>query len=264
MKRHTLIAGITTLFLVGAVFIGCGQGNSSATTTGSTNAPTAAPPTTNALATAASPAAGQMTAYVARAGSKMRIEGTANIIHPTWQIEGPTIGGMMEAGPGFPIEPGQSVTPGKIEAKAYAFIPVHSLKSVKEDGTPYSERMDEVTYEHLKEPLFQQIVYHLTELTLKEGPKTNGGPYVFESKGNLTIAGVTNNIPMTVYILPTVAKGEKRLEVTGQAEVKMTDFKVAPVDINLVLGHITTGDKVTLVFKWILWQKKAAPTAATP
>jgi hypothetical protein len=171
---------------------------------------------------------------------------------------------MMEVGPGFPIEPGQSVTPGKIEAKAYAFIPVHSLKSVKEDGTPYSERMDEVTYEHLKEPLFQQIVYHLTELTLKEGPKTNGGPYVFESKGNLTIAGVTNNIPMTVYILPTVAKGEKRLEVTGQAEVKMTDFKVAPVDINLVLGHITTGDKVTLVFKWILWQKKAAPTAATP
>jgi polyisoprenoid-binding protein YceI len=231
MKKHTLLAGFIALFT---------------------------------LATATLQAADQMTAYVARSGSKMRIEGTANIIHPTWQIEGPTIGGMMDVGPGFPVDPGQAVTPGKIEAKAYAFIPVHSLKSVKEDGTAYSERMDEVTYEHLKEPLFKQISYRLTELTLKEGPKTNGGPYVFESKGNLTIAGVTNNITMVVYILPTVAKGEKRLEVTGSTAVKMTDFKVAPVDINLVLGHITTGDQVKLIFKWVLGQKKAVPAASTP
>jgi polyisoprenoid-binding protein YceI len=259
MKRHTLIAGITTLFLVGAVFTGCGQSNSNATATGSTNA---AAPSTDSLATAVSQSAGII--YQARQGSKMRIEGTANIIHPTWQIESPIIGGMMEVGPNFPIEPGQAATPGKMDAKANVFIMVRSLKSMKEDGTQYSDRMDEVMCEHLKETQFRQILYHLTELTLKEGPKTNGGPYVFESKGNLTIAGVTNNITMVVYILPTVAKGEKRLEVTGSTAVKMTDFKVAPVDINLVLGHITTGDQVKLIFKWVLGQKKAVPAASTP
>jgi hypothetical protein len=29
-----------------------------------------------------------------------------------------------------------------------------------------------------------------------------------------------------------------------------------------VVGHITTGDDVKLVFKWILWQKKATTAAA--
>ena len=42
----------------------------------------------------------------------------------------------------------------------------------------------------------------------------------------------------------------------------MTDFKVAPVDINLVVGHIKTGDDVKLVFKWILWQKKGSAEPA--
>jgi polyisoprenoid-binding protein YceI len=247
MKRHTLIAGIITLSLAGSVLSGCGQGSPKATTTGSTDAPTPAPASTD-----------QMTTYLARSGSKMRIEGTANILHPTWQIESPIIGGWMEVGPNFPKEPGQVVPLGKVEATNYVFIQVRSLKSVKEDGTHYDDRMDEVTWEHLKEAQFQRIFFHLTELTLKELPKTKDAPYVFEAKGNLTISGVTNNITMAVNILPTTYKSEKRLEITGSVKVKMTDFKVAPVDINLVLGHIKTGDEVTLVFKWIVGQKKTA------
>jgi YceI-like domain len=208
------------------------------------------------LATAALHAADQMTTYIARPGSKMRIEGTANIIHPTWAIESPFIGGMLEVGPGFPTEPGQAATPGKIEASGKAFISVRSLKSVEPDGRPYSDRMDEVTYEHLKEADFHQINYKLTELILKEVPKTKDAPYVFDSTGDLTIAGTTKTIKMPVNILPVVDPNHNKLEITGNITVKMTDFKVAPVDINLVVGHITTGDDVKLVFKWILWQKK--------
>ncbi|MEI6782526.1 MAG: YceI family protein [Verrucomicrobiota bacterium] len=214
------------------------------------------------LATAALQAADQMTTYIGRPGSKMRIEGTANIIHPTWAIESPIIGGMLEVGPGFPTEPGQAATPGKIEASGKAFISVRSLKSIEPDGKPYSDRMDEVTYEHLKEAEFKQISYKLTELTLKEAPKTKDAPYVFDSTGDLTIAGSTKTIKMPVNILPVADPKQNKLEITGNISIKMTDFKVAPVDINLVVGHITTGDDVKLVFKWVLWQKKAAAAAA--
>jgi hypothetical protein len=215
------------------------------------------------LATAAIQAADQKITYNARSGGKMRIEGTANIIHPTWLIESPIIGGMLEVGPGFPTEPGQAATPGKIEASGRAFMSVRSFKSVESDGKPYSDRMDEVTYEHLKEAQFKQITYKLTELTLKEVPKAKDAPYVFDSTGDLTVAGTTKTIKMPVNILPTVdSKGEKRLEITGNITVKMTDFKVDPVDINLVVGHIKTGDDVKLVFKWIVGQKKAAAAAS--
>ena len=88
--------------------------------------------------------------YIGRPGSKVRIEGTANMIHPTWQVESPSIGGYFEVGQGFALEPGQTLEPGPVQAQVEAFIPVRSLKSVEPDGRPYSDRMDEIMYEHLK------------------------------------------------------------------------------------------------------------------
>src|SRR5579859_2363299 len=83
-------------------------------------------------------AAEDMTRFVARSGSKMRIDGTANMIHTHWAVESPLIGGFLDAGPGFPTEPGQPATPGKVAAKAEVFVTVRSLKSVEDDGKPYS------------------------------------------------------------------------------------------------------------------------------
>ena len=211
------------------------------------------------LAAVAAQAADQMTVYRAVPGGKMRIDGTANVLHTSWQIASPIIGGMMEVGPNFPTEPGQAVTPGKLDAKASAFIIVNSLKSVNEDGTPYSDHMDEIMREHLKEAQYKRIFYRLDELTLKEAPKTKDAPYVCEAKGDLTIAGVTNKTTMTVNILPLP---DKKLQITGNTAVKMTDYKVAPVDINLLIGHIKTGDEVKLVFKWMLAPRRSPATAA--
>jgi polyisoprenoid-binding protein YceI len=270
MKRHTLIAGTIVLLAIATAVLlrgPCSPNPSKMAGTAASddrqsaervskgqsiesNEPAVKPP---------GQAAEPMTTYVARSGSKMRIEGTANIIHPTWQIESKLIAGMMEVGAKFPTEPGQAVALGKVEAKANATIQVQSLKSVKEDGSLYDARMDEVTYEHLKEKDFKQIHFRLNQLTLTELPKSKDAPYVFEAKGEITVAGATKQNTMTVTILPTTYKGEKRLEINGSTAVKMTDFKVAPVDINLVLGHIKTGDEVKLVFKWIVGQKKAVP-----
>src|SRR5438105_12014855 len=79
-------------------------------------------------------------------GAKVRIEGTSTV--HDWQVEGKIIGGYLEAGPDFPMEPGQDVKPGKVEARVGAFIPVRSLKSIEKDGSPYSDNMNEIMYEN--------------------------------------------------------------------------------------------------------------------
>ena len=219
MKRHTLTVGIVTLSLLAA----------------------------------ASLQAAQMTTYAARSGSKMRIEGSSNI--HDWQVESPLIGGMLEVGPGFPTEAGQEVKPGKIEAKGQAFLMVRMLRSVEKDGSPYSDKMDEIMWEHLREAQNKRIIYRLTELTLKEVPKTKDAPYVFDAKGDLAVAGVTNKIAMTVNV---VHIPDNKLEITGTTTLKMTDFKVEPPAPKIALGLIKTGDDVKLIFKWIVQQRKAS------
>lgn len=232
MKKHILISGNITLLL---------------------------------LATLSLQAADQKTTYAARSGSKMRIEGTSNI--HDWQMESSIIGGMLEVGPGFPTEPGQAVTPGKIEAKAEAFITARSLKSLEKDGRPYSDAMDNITYEKLKasedpttkKVLHPRIEYRLTELVLKEAPKTKDGAYVFDAAGDLALAGVTNKISMPVNI---IVMADKKLKITGTVTVKMTDFKIDPPAPKIAMGFIKTGDPVKLIFEWIVAPKKA-PAAAS-
>src|SRR2546427_873200 len=113
-------------------------------------------------------AADQMTRFDARSGSKVRIEGTSSV--HDWQVEGKLIGGHLEAGPNFPTEPGQSVQPGKVDAKVEAFIPVRSLMSIEKDGRPYKATMDDTMYGKLKVENSPKIFFYLSELILKETP----------------------------------------------------------------------------------------------
>ncbi len=191
--------------------------------------------------------------FFARSGSKLRIEGTSNI--HDWRVESTLIGGSIEAGNNFPTEPGQAVTPGKVEAKAEAFVTARSLKSIEEDGKPYSDKMDEVMYEHLKAQQFPRITYRLIELTLKEVAKGKDDPYLMEAKGELAVAGVTNTVTMPVKVLPL---GDKKMKVSGTATMKMTDFKVEPPAPKIALGLIKTGDEVKLLFDWQVAQRAAA------
>jgi len=218
-----------------------------------------------ALATLSLQAADQKTTYAARSGSKMRIEGTSNV--HDWQVEGSIIGGFMEVGPGFPAEPGQSAVPGKIEAKAEAFISARSLRSIEKDGRPYSDAMDGIMYEKLKaseDPAtkkvpYPRIEYRLSELVLKESPKAKEGPYVFDTKGDLMVAGVSKTISMVVNVTPMA---DKKVKISGNTTIKMTDFKIDPPAPKIALGLIKTGDDVKLIFEWMLAPRKA-PAAAS-
>jgi polyisoprenoid-binding protein YceI len=194
--------------------------------------------------------------FTAKSGPdmKVRIEGTSTV--HDWQVEGHLIGGSLEVGSNFPTEPGQAVTPGKVDAQASAYIPVRSLKSVEKDGSHYSDKMDEVMYEHIKQATNPKISFRLTDLTLKEPAKSKDSPYLYDSKGELTVAGVTNKISLPVKILPLA---DKKLKVSGDTTLKMSDFGVQPP---VLIGILSTGDSVKLSFDWTLEQKGAAASAA--
>jgi len=204
------------------------------------------------LASSPLPAAGQMTRFDARSGSKMRIEGTSTV--HDWQSESPLIMGFLEVGPNFPTEPGQAATPGKVEARAEASITVRSLRSIEKNGSPYSDTMDDKMYSMFKQPEYPKIVFRLDELVLKEAAKDRASPYVFDAKGDLAIAGVTNKISMPISVLPMA---DKKLKITGTTQLKMTDFKISPASIVFA----KTGDDVKVRFEWMLGEKKA-PAAA--
>jgi hypothetical protein len=188
--------------------------------------------------------------------NKIRIEGTSTI--HDWQVESSVIGGYAEVGPEFPLKPGAEVKPGKVDAKVSVFIPVQQLKSLEKDGKPYSDKMDKRMYEAVNEPANKKITYNLTSLTLKEAPKAAGAPYQFESTGELCVAGVTNKIAMPVMV--TVLE-ENKVKFAGTVTVKMTDFKIEPINISILgIGLIKTGDEVKLFFEWVA-TKKSLPAA---
>ena len=162
------------------------------------------------------PVSTNMIGFKAKPGSKVSIEGTANIIHTRWLVESPTIGGLLEAGADFPLTPGKAVKPGKVAAKVEAFIPVRSLRSM-DKGKPYSDRMDDIMYEKLRatnDPK-AKITYQLKELTFKQAVTTNGGAYLLDAKGELVVAGVTNPISMPVSVLPL---GDSQIKISGAIE----------------------------------------------
>jgi polyisoprenoid-binding protein YceI len=194
-------------------------------------------------------AADALTRYNASSGSKMRIEGTSTA--HDWQAVSPLILGSLEVGPNFPTDPGQAVTPGKVEVKGDATITVRSLQSVEKNGSKYSDKMDDKMYDMLKVSSFPKITFQIKELVLKQAPAAANGAYLFDSKGDLAVAGVTNNIsmPVEVFVLP-----DKKIRVVGTVALKMSQFKIPPESILFV----KTADDVTVKFEWNLRQSKPA------
>lgn len=201
-----------------------------------TNAAVAPSPTPTA--TTQAPASGELVRYAAAGGTgftnMVRIEGTSSV--HDWRVVGTLIGGTVDLPQGFP----ETAATGAIQAKASAFIPVRSMKSLKEDGKPYSDAMDEIMYGKLLVQDNPRITFSLNSLQAKQGGDASA-PY--EAVGQLALAGKTNTITMPVSIT-RVAEG--RLQVSGTAKTKMTDFGIEPPQP----GPIRTGDEVTLRFTW--------------
>jgi hypothetical protein len=202
--------------------------------------------------------AGGLARYAAAAGAEfkslVRIEGTSTIHN--WQVEGHLIGGTAEFGAGFPERIRGQSAPGPVEARVNAFIPVRSLKSVKSDGSPYSDAMDEIMYGKLLAEEHKRISYSLKSLTVKQRPDP-ASPIQCEAVGLLGVAGQTNTVTMPATITPGA---DGKIGFAGSLNLKMTDFNITPPAPTAAGVVIKTGDEVTLKFEW--WVKPVAPATA--
>ncbi len=186
------------------------------------------------LALSALAFAADLAKFDSKPGTKVKIDGTSSI--HDWSVESGIVAGTMEIDAAFVANP-TAAKPGKMAASVTTTIPVRSLKS----GT---KAMDDRMYDAMKFTKFPKIEYRLTELTLKETPKSATGPFNFDSKGELTVSGVTNKVAFPV----TMTRDDKTLKTTGATSVKMTSFGIEPPGLVVL---IKTGDEVKLTFDWV-------------
>jgi YceI-like protein len=188
--------------------------------------------------------------YRAKAvGSKVLIEGSSNV--HDWTMEGSIIGGYLEVPEGVVLDPSQAAVAGasggKVNAQADVFIPVNTVRNSHYEG------MNEAMQDAMKTQEFPRIQYHLTEMKLKE-PHAAGTPLEFDTKGELSLAGVTNQISMPVRI---ESLDPSKLKVTGSIPLKMTSFKITPPR---KAGLFISTDDVKISFEWVIG--KSAPAKA--
>lgn len=112
-------------------------------------------------------------------------------------------------------------------------VPVTSIESGK-------NVMDKKTYSALESDDHPTVTYELSKVLSLDNAY---GSYTIKTEGDLTIAGTTNKVQMTVKGT-LVESGVIRFQ--GSKSLKMTDFGIDPP--TALLGTLKTGDEVTINF----------------
>lgn len=191
--------------------------------------------------------------FEARPGSKLTIDGSSTI--HDWSVETQILGGFVEFDQAYfdklVAGSGQELVGKTVQPKVEVVILTRSIKSGK-------KTMDSVMHNAMKQQQHPKIEYKVKELTLKEAPKSAAGPYLFDSKGDLQVAGTTKPVVMTVSMEKVV---DGKLKFSGKTPLKMTDFGIKPPAPEIALGLIKTADDVTVSFDWVTEQAGGAKTA---
>lgn len=174
--------------------------------------------------------------YISQPGSKMRIDGTSTI--HDWHAESKLIGGRFECPADFPVADPAKAPTGKVDLSVQTMIMANSFSCSS------GSAMDKVMRGAMKADEHRFIRYTLKEASVKEA-KADG--VIFSTKGDLSVSGVTKSVAMDVTMKPD---GDKKLNFSGTAKVKMTDFGIDPPSPAVALGLIKTADEVTLTFEW--------------
>lgn len=186
--------------------------------------------------------------YEARPGSKLKIDGTSTV--HDWTVESSIIGGYIEFDSNFPLDPAKPSEGLKVTPKVEVNIPVRSIKSGK-------KLMDDVMHDAMKVKDHSKVEYALKEMTAQE--RKAGDPLKFDTKGDLTVAGVKKEIDMVVTMQPTP---DGKLKTVGEKNLKMSDFGIKPPAPAVGLGLIKTGNDVKITFEWVTARKTDKKTAS--
>jgi polyisoprenoid-binding protein YceI len=100
--------------------------------------------------------------------------------------------------------------------------------------------MDAKIYEALKTGQHRNITFMLT--TVRSMTK-KGSEWILETTGNLTIAGKTNDVDMTVK---ATIDANGNVTFRGEKKLLMTSFGMTPP--RAMLGMIKAGDEIRLDF----------------
>lgn len=130
---------------------------------------------------------------------------------------------------------------GKVGSMSLA-VPIATFKS-REGG------LDDNAAKALKAADNPEIRFDLTKEKLTAG--ATEGSYVLTATGTLTIAGDTE--PVTLSGDANVTDNQIRFK--GVQKLKMTDFKITPPSISLVVTAITCTDDITVYYDVIFGAK---------
>ncbi len=164
------------------------------------------------------------TLMVLQAGSYLYMEGDSTL--HKYQMHANTLLGsaVLKAAAGGDVS--KALKAGEIGSMVLT-VPVNDFKS-RESG------LDNNAYKALGAKDNPVIKFVLLSETLEGGQMT--------AKGNLTIAGVT--VPVVLSGVATVT-GNK-VEFKGVQALKMTDFKVTPPSISVIVTSITCTDAIAI------------------
>ena len=163
------------------------------------------------------------TTYQTAGPAKIKIEGTSNI--HDWEMN--TDKGNSTA---VFITDGNGTISG-LSSLTFS-LPIESLKSE-------SSAMDKNAYKAMHSSKYASLTFTVLSASIKPA----GNNYQVQSKGRLTISGVSRDIDVTA--LCTV-NPDKSIAVNGSYKLKMTAYNVTPPSI--MLGAIKTGDDITVKF----------------
>jgi len=157
--------------------------------------------------------------------SKVWIDGTSNKT-PEWTVHATELEGHVTMNPAATAaDPGVESAMLKVTSKM--------IKSKK------SSIMDRLMYDALKVKQHEHVVFDLTSV---ESVTANGADgFTMETRGNLTLAGQTKQIAMTVM---GTMQADGTVVFTGSHTMLMSDYKIKPP--TAMFGALHTGDEVVV------------------
>jgi YceI-like domain len=173
--------------------------------------------------------------------SAVTVTGTSTL--HAWTLRGDRIAGAIEIAPAFLDDPSLAAVPSLRGAGGAPLvrvtIPVAALRSGE------GERMDKVVRQALKSDAHPEVRYELERALLQVGTDPAAGPFALDTRGKLTVAGVTRPVTMPVQVTRAPSR---EVTVQGKVALKMTDFGIQPP--RALMGTIRSGDDVTVSFRW--------------